>query len=427
MKIGVIRYDINFQKTGVFTMHNDFTLFTRKVPSGKMVVYYYAYGDEGQRLGPWTTGHFNRTAARNYCNLLNRKGKLLPGPNEIPTFAEFSAVFWDWLKSPYLKERKKRRELTQSYADKNKRTTEATLVPHFGKMKLDKITGELIDKWMDNMIAEEYSNATINSYYNTLQTMIRWAVKKRVIERDPFLDVDKLLKKKRDKKIITSDEFKKMFVEDWKTVWNNDFLCCTANKLAALTGMRCSEVLGLRGEYVFDDHIYLAGQYDAYGYRPTKTKIKHHIPLTGEMVDDLRRLMKVNGDGFVFSLDGGEKPVNRYYLYYGLNKAFNNIGITKDAIKERGLNIHAWRHFCNTVLQKAGLSIKKVQAVTGHKSEDMTDNYTHFDPADFGEVPSIQAELLKKKTENAEGKEPDGAENEHPTIRLVKKAVQETA
>ncbi|MDR0496191.1 MAG: tyrosine-type recombinase/integrase, partial [Treponema sp.] len=202
---------------------------------------------------------------------------------------------------------------------------------------------------------------------------------------------------------------------------------CTANKLAALTGMRCGEVLGLRGEYVFDDHIYLAGQYDAYGYRETKTKIKHHIPLTREMVNDLKKLMKVNGDGFVFSLDGGEKPVNRYYVYYGLNKALNNIGIDKDTIKERGLNIHAWRHFCNTVLQKAGVPIKKVQAVTGHKTEDMTDNYTHFDPADFGEVPNVQAELLKKKPKKAENKKQKAAANEKPAIRLVKATVRKSA
>ena len=94
-------------------MHNDFTLFTRVVPSGKTVVYYYAYDDEGRRLGPWTTGEPNKTTARNYCNRLNQEGKLLPGPKEIPTFAEYCAGFWDWENSPYLKERKKRRKLTQ--------------------------------------------------------------------------------------------------------------------------------------------------------------------------------------------------------------------------------------------------------------------------------------------------------------------------
>ena len=31
----------------------------------------------------------------------------------------------------------------------------------------------------------------------------------------------------------------------------------------------------------------------------------------------------------------------------------------------------------------------------------MTEHYTHFDPKDFGEVPEIQAMLLKPKTEMA--------------------------
>jgi integrase len=245
--------------------------------------------------------------------------------------------------------------------------------------------------------------------------MMKWAVKKRIIDRDPFLDVEKLLKNKKDKKIISHDEFRALFVDDWKTAWNRDLLRCTANKIAALTGMRCCEVLGLRGEFVYDDHIFLCGQYDEYGYRETKTKIKHHIPLTAELVRDLRKLMKVNKEGYLFSLDGGITPVTRKHIYNGLNKAFKNIGLTEDEILERGLNVHAWRHFCNTEKQKAGLTIQKVQAVTGHKSERMTEHYTHFDPQDFGEVPKIQADLLKKKP-----RKPEAANNERPALTLVK-------
>jgi integrase len=415
VKIGVIRYDINFQKTGVFSLHNDFTLFTRVVPSGKTVVYYYAYDGEGRRVGPWTTGQANKTLARNYCNKLNRQGKLLPNTNEMPTFAEFSANFWDWEKSGYLAERKKRRKLTQSYADKNKRLVDNTLVPYFGKMKLDAISGEVIDQWLDVLIKEGKKNSTSNGYFGTLKTMLKWAARKRIIDRDPFLDVDKLLNEKSDKKIITPGEFKALFVDDWKKVWDNDLLRCTVNKVAALTGMRCCEVLGLRGEYVYNDHIFLCGQYDDYGYRETKTKIKHHIPLTAELVADLRKLMKINGQGFIFSLDGGATPVTRMHVYKGLKKALNNIGINDTEIGERGLNIHAWRHFCNTELQKAGLTIQKVQAVTGHKTEDMTERYTHFDPLDFGEVPKIQAALLKKKP-----KKQETGTKETPALTLVK-------
>ena len=406
-------------------MRNDFTLFFRVVPSGKKVVYYYAYDSEGTRRGPWTTGQVNKTAARNFCNALNRKGALLPEEKTMPSFEEYAAGFWDWENSPYLKERRKRVKLTQNYTDKCKNVVDNTLVPHFGKMKLDKITGDIIDQWLDVMMKTGKKNVTINGYFGTLMTMMKWAVRKRVIERDPFLDVQKLIKEPKEKKIATQDEFKAMFVNDWKKVWDNDLLMCTAHKLAALTGMRCSEVLGLRGEYVFERHLYLHGQFDDYGYRETKTKIKHKIPLPAELAKDLKKLIKINADGFVFSEDGGEQPITRRRLYLGLQRAFKNIGIGEDEMKDRGLNIHAWRHFCNTELLKGGLTVKKVQAVTGHKTEGMTDNYTHFDPLEFAEVTKVQENLLKKKPKKQESKKPEAAENKRPALKLVKMQEEE--
>jgi integrase len=230
--------------------------------------------------------------------------------------------------------------------------------------------------------------------------MMKWAAKKKIIPGDPLVDIERLLNDRKDIKIITRSEFKALFVNGWRKAWNNDGILCKANKLAALTDMRCSEILGLREEYVYDDHIFLCGQYDEYGYQETKTKIKHHIPLTGELVADLRELMDINGQGYLFSLDGGKTPVTRRHIYNGYIMALHNIGMSDTVIAARGLNVHAWRHFCNTELQKAGLSIQKVQAVTGHKSERSTEMYTHFDPSEFGEVPKVQAELLKPEPEN---------------------------
>ena len=393
-------------------MRGDFSLYFRKVPSGKRVYYYYTYDDEGNQVGPWSTGQVSKTAARNYCNLLIRKGELLPTAKKIPTFAEFAADFWAWETSPYLKERRKRRKLTQSYTNSALKVVEHSIIPFFGKMKLDKITGEVIEEWIDTLLEEGLKNVTINGYFGTLMTMMKWAVRKRIIDRDPFLDVQKLLKEPKEKKIITHDEFKALFVTDWKKVWDNDLLMCTANKLAALTGMRCGEILGLKGEFVFDDHLHLCAQYDDYGYRETKTKTKHLVPLPAELVRDLRKLIKINNDGFVFSEDGGVNPITRRRFYLGLHRAFKSIGIDEDEIRQRGLNIHAWRHFCNTELLRGGLSVKKVQAVTGHRTESMTDNYTHFNAMEFVEVTKIQETLLEPKKAKTK--------TEKPVLKLVK-------
>jgi len=112
-------------------------------------------------------------------------------------------------------------------------------------------------------------------------------------------------------------------------------------------------------------------------------------------------------------------PVNRNYLYHGLRKALQNIGISEKEIDERGLNVHAWRHFLNTELQKAGLTTQIVQAVTGHKTAKRTEHYTLFDPMEFGDVPEIQAALLAGKLEEKK--------NGLPALVLVKMPNDENA
>jgi integrase len=158
--------------------------------------------------------------------------------------------------------------------------------------------------------------------------------------------------------------------------------------------MRAGEILGLRGEYVFSDYIRVCAQYDEYGYRPTKTKESRNIPVAPVVLDEIRRLARENNNGYVFSLDGGNTPVTRRLLYKKFHRALNRIGIGDDEIKRRALTVHGWRHFFNTTLQMANVALSKVQSVTGHKSDKMTERYTHFDAKDFTEVRGVQEALL---------------------------------
>jgi integrase len=213
----------------------------------------------------------------------------------------------------------------------------------------------------------------------------------------------RLVNDRKEIKIITAEEFKKLFVNNWQEVWEGDYISYTANKLAALTGMRASEVIGLKSGFVYDEHIYLCMQYDEYGYRPTKTKDKHNIPLTADLINELKEIKRKNGEGFIFSLDNGETPMRRRTMYDQYHMALRNIGISDDEIAERHLHLHAWRHFFNTEMLKGGMTIPQAQAITGHKSERMTDWYCHFDPAEFGKAMKIQETLLKPDTSTANG------------------------
>ena len=66
----------------------------------------------------------------------------------------------------------------------------------------------------------------------------------------------------------------------------------------------------------------------------------------------------------------------------------------------------------------------KVQTVTGHRSNRMTEHYTHFDTRQFTEVRAVQAELLTyDKPKKAGGKKSEAAK----TAATAKKAARKKA
>ena len=328
-------------------IHNDFTLYFRVVPSGKRVVYYYAYDGDGRRLFGKSTGETTLTAARRKCNRLLKEGLLAPRRDYVPTFAEYAVGWWEWDVCDYLKKRRKHANLTRRYADTGKWILDKALLPYFGEMRLDMITEEAVEAFRDSYIKNGFKHTTVNTYYNILKTMLTEAEERKLIAKNPIAKMRKLVNNRKEIQIITPDEFKKLFVGDWGKVWNNDRISYTANKLAALTGMRAAEVMGLKGCYVYDDHIFLCMQYDnRYGGRPTKTKDKCNIPLPDSLIADLNELKKLNGDGFLFSADGGAKPVSKLTVYLKFHKALANIGISKGEIAERKLHLHAWLFYC---------------------------------------------------------------------------------
>jgi hypothetical protein len=123
-------------------------------------------------------------------------------------------------------------------------------------------------------------------------------------------------------------------------------------------------------------------------------------------MEGLRRLAEFNGNGFLFSVDGGATPISRYYFNRYLSEALEGIGIDEEEQKKRKLTPHAWRYFLNTNLRVKGVPDAKVQAVTGHKAQHMTEKYTQFYTEEFTEVRSIQDMLLAEGEQGeAEGGE----------------------
>jgi hypothetical protein len=86
-------------------LRETFTLYKRRLGSGKVVWYYQCYDGRGRRLCGHSTGQGTKTAAREYCLGLLKGERLLPvgAAGRVPTFREFAEGFWDFDKSEYLR------------------------------------------------------------------------------------------------------------------------------------------------------------------------------------------------------------------------------------------------------------------------------------------------------------------------------------
>ena len=368
-------------------------MYKRTMTSGRQVYYYMTYDETGKRVCGHSTGKLTKTEARNYCHRLLREGRLVPDKVKVPTFEEFAKGWWEWGTCPYLLRRQARRAMTQAYADSCKSTLKNHLLPRWGKMRLDQINEFQIDEWLISFKAKGFRNKSANSYLTVLSVMLNEAVRKKIIKANPTLLVSKLKEDPHEVEILTPAEVRKIFPQEWSEVWG-DYESYVANKLAACTGLRVSEVLGLRGEFLFDGYIAVTAQFNRYGYVDTKTHKARNVPLPAMLAQELGVLKTKNGDGYVFLKLGKERPIGKAHIVCELSKALVKIGISEAEQKRRILGFHSWRHFFNTTLRMANVADSKVMAVTGHSSIKMTEHYTHFKNTEFTDVRKVQEDLL---------------------------------
>jgi len=368
-----------------------FTIYPRKLR--KVTVYYYqCYNANGERVCGHSTGQRTKTAARLYCMDLYNKGKLIPNGKPV-MFKDFAEGWWNVNTCKYLKWRQIQNPLAPSTIDHYKTSLELHIKPFFGKMRLNAISSEIVQKWIVQLSQKGYNNSSINLHIAALKMMMKEAVRLKYISSNPMEKIKKLIANNKEVQILKNEEVQKLFPADWREIWDS-YEVYVFNKLAACTGMRLGEITGLTCKYVFKDHIHVCEQFSKqYGKRPLKTKDSRNIPITAGLYDELSVLLRKNGAGFVFSTSGGKDSIARNKVYKETGNAFDRIGINRKERRQRGIALHHWRHFMNTALLMANVSALKVQKVTGHKSLSMTRHYAHFDSRDFTEVLDFQNNL----------------------------------
>ncbi|MDA3939073.1 MAG: tyrosine-type recombinase/integrase [Spirochaetia bacterium] len=373
-----------------------FTVFPRKMRSGRTVWYYQTYDNKNRRTTARSTGQTSKGAARVYCNKLFKEDALIPNRGGNITFAKYSENWWVWDKCEYVRYRLSRRELSRTYIDSSSANLRLNILPYFGKMKLEAITNYDIEKWLSSFAFKGLSNLTANINLSCLNIMLTDAIRRGLLDSNPADNVSPLKKDARKKDILTADEVSLIFNHDSiEKLWKKK-IYYLANLLSACTGLRIGEILAVRGEVLFDGYVLVSKQYNSkYGLVPTKTRDSRQVPVPSELQKELDVLNKKNDGGYIFSTTGGDKPISYQVLTRALKYALTQIGIEKEEQTRRYLCFHGWRHFFNTTMRTNNISDGKLQKLTGHKSMAMTERYTHFKIDDFQDVQKIQAKILQ--------------------------------
>ena len=175
-------------------MKQDYTLFSRTLPSGKKVVYYQYYDSAGKRQKK-STGQTTPPRARNWLNGKIKRGELMP-IGQI-RFGEWAKNWWVWGKCDYIRSR--RGEVGHSHADIQRSYLTKHILPYFEKMLLSDIGPRDVEAWVNKMLKEGKPDSMVNHCLRTMNVMFNEAERLELILRNPARTVRRLPEKKRRK------------------------------------------------------------------------------------------------------------------------------------------------------------------------------------------------------------------------------------
>ena len=303
-----------------------------------------------------------------------------PQTSGIP-LSEFLFNFWDYEKSEFVQRRLAHgHSMTKRHTDMMKGLVKNYWQPYFGNevtvQELDKPTLE--DFFFYLYKEKGLKGGSVNKAINCGSRAMRYLFENNKIKENPMAGIERFNTDELERGIPTETEVKQLLA----TTWDNE-AHYLAFKLGIFCGLRAGEISGLR---VCDldldaDIIHVRHSWnDVDGLKCPKNSDVRDLPIDHQTILQVYNLAKQNPNfsdlSYVFfSAQKTEQPYWPSYYAEGLYQALETIGITEEQRKERNIVFHSLRHFCATVLSQR-TDLKTVQAVMGHRSEEMSKHYS---------------------------------------------------
>ncbi|WLT30668.1 tyrosine-type recombinase/integrase [Geothrix sp. PMB-07] len=219
--------------------------------------------------------------------------------------------------------------------------------PQLGKLPLNKLTTDVVEKVRAKYITDGGSKGGSNSLLKVLKTIVRHAIKRRIIVALPY-EVEALQVQRNPRPVLPAEIIGKFLSEIDRS--RNPNVCGIIRLMVGL-GLRESEALAARWE-----HLDLRAQ----TYRPAKTKSGKSpvLPVPDWLAAYLKPLKAKKIEGWMFPSEDGE-PHRFGYTRKAIDRAGRKVGIAD-------LSPHRLRATFATLHVEAGTALPKVQRMLGH-------------------------------------------------------------
>ncbi len=372
-----------------------FSIFKKHTGKGKKIFYYAKFRDQGtgdywKRI---STGCSNRVAAALWAKEELKKEEDIKKSGTL--LRNYCAGFWD-PGSDYARAKTARGfSLSMGFLEVSESNTRNHILPVWGDCCLDDITPGKIDKWILELYKEgTLAPPTVNKILQTLKTILDRAVTEKLIKENPAEFVKPVRNAIKKRGVFTPGEIKLLFQN--QDTWI-DIKHYTINLLACTTGARMGEIRGLKIDCLHSDYIEIKRSWEeGHGLKPPKYDSVRDVPISKKVFEALDHVVHLTRpEGILFySAASKDRPLSKSVIQKGLYSALAAIGITELERRQRNLVFHSWRHTLNSILRSRGIPDIKVKLITGHRSDRMSDHYTHFKAGDYEDVLSVTGEIV---------------------------------
>ncbi|MFC1715350.1 tyrosine-type recombinase/integrase [Candidatus Poribacteria bacterium] len=247
----------------------------------------------------------------------------------------------------------------------NKYRIEAHLIPYFGNTLLSRITPQMVDDYKSLRIKAGASPNTINRELANLSHMLKMAVQWRYIDRNVVSTVSKMKVPERPCRFLSQEEIRCLL----ESARGNYIYPIIVTALH--TGMRRAELLNLRWSDIdFGRRTVTVQAKEDWHTKNYRSRTSELTPVLYDVLEqhkEMQVLCDVQCD-YVFTYKGGR-------IKNGIDTSLRR------AVKEAGLEnvtLHTFRHTFASQLVMAGVPLRDVQELMGHRSFETTLKYAHL-------------------------------------------------